>query len=164
MDLSGRISVGRTVVVRPIPHDRTVWSLAHDVQSLCGWGGIVSRRRQLYILAFVAYTTALTVTASLAWLVSQHNLAAGIAQFSISMSGNALGGFALVLGILRDDRADRERERAQRAEESAKESDRQTAEARRQTEQALKQADELRQQAERERQQAEHERQKAEGG
>lgn len=88
-------------------------------------------RRRLYILAFAAYTTALALMTALAWLAFQHNVAAGIAQLTVSLSGNAPGGFALVLGILRDDRVDRERRPADEAVESASKYEQKANEARR---------------------------------
>ncbi len=106
-------------------------------------------RQRLYIIAFAVYTTALLTTTALAWLALQYNTAAGIAQLAVALSGNGLGGFALVLGILRDDRAEKERERARKAEESAKKSDRIAADARQQAAQFQAQAEELRQRAER---------------
>lgn len=88
-------------------------------------------RRRLYILAFAAYTTTLTLMTALAGLAFKHNVAASIAQLTVSLSGNALGGFALVLGILRDDRVDRERRRADEAVESASKYEQKANEARR---------------------------------
>ncbi len=125
-------------------------------------------RRRLYILAFAAYTTTLALMTALAWLAFQHSTAAGIAQLTVSLSGNALGGFALVLGILRDDRAERERQRADEAVESARKSEQKANEARqladqlqKQVEQSKKEAEQLHAQAEQERRQTELERQRA---
>lgn len=93
-------------------------------------------------MAFAAYTSALLVMAVLAWLSIQYNTVAGIVQLTVALSGNGLGGFALVLGILRDDRAEKAEERAAKAEE-------QTAVARQQAEQFRQRAE--RAEAERER-------------
>ena len=128
----------------------------------------MNTRRRLYILAFAAYTTTLALMTALAWLAFQHSAAAGIAQLTVSLSGNALGGFALVLGILRDDRADRERQRADEAVESARKSEQKANEARRladqlqkQVEQTQKEAEQLQAEAQQEREQANLERQRA---
>ena len=115
----------------------------------------MNQRRQLYILAFTAYTASLMVMAALAWLAIQYNTVAGIVQLTVALSGNGLGGFALVLGILRDDRADRERERAEKAEESAKQSERKAITAQQQAEQFQQQAEQERLRAEQERLRAE---------
>ena len=56
---------------------------------------------------------------ALAWLALQRNTAAGVVQLTVSLSGNASGGFALVLGILRDDRAERERQQAEHERQRA---------------------------------------------
>ncbi len=126
-------------------------------------------RRQLYILAFAAYTTSLVVMAALAWLAIQYNTVAGVVQLTIALSGNGLGGFALVLGLLRDDRAERERRRADEAAETAKnaveaakKSEQKASEAQELIGQLQVRAEQLQAQAERERQQAEQERQRAE--
>ena len=68
-------------------------------------------------MAFAAYTSALLVAAVFAWAALQYSTAAGITQLAVALSGNGIGGFALVLGILRDDRAQKERERAEKAEQ-----------------------------------------------
>ena len=125
----------------------------------------MNSRRRLYIIAFAVYTTALLTTTALAWLALQYNTAAGIAQLAVALSGNGLGGFALVLGILRDDRAEKERERARKAEESAKKSDQIAAEARERAAQFKAEAEVQRQRAERaeaERRQLEAERRQLE--
>ena len=122
----------------------------------------MNQRRQLYILAFAAYTTSLVVVAALAWLAIQYNTVAGIVQLTVALSGNGLGGFALVLGILRDDRADRERERAEKAEEEVKQLTQQASEAQRQAKQFQTQAEQFQTQAEQFQTQAEQERLRAE--
>ena len=144
----------------------------------------VNQRRQLYLLAFAAYTTSLVVMAALAWLAIQYNTVAGVVQLTIALSGNGLGGFALVLGLLRDDRAERERQRAdemaetaKNAVEAAKKSEQKANEAQQlidqlqqqlqhqaqqQAEESQKLVQEFQAQVETERQQAEQERQQAE--
>ncbi|MYC35237.1 MAG: hypothetical protein F4X64_18985 [Chloroflexi bacterium] len=92
-------------------------------------------------MAFAVYTTALLVTTALAGLALQYSTAAGVVQLAVALSGNGIGGFALVLGILRDDRV-------QKAEENA-------AQARQESEQFKQQAEQFKQQAESERQRAE---------
>ena len=106
-------------------------------------------------MAFAAYTSALLVAAVFAWLAIQHSMAAGVAQLAVAIAGNGLGGFALVLGILRDDRA-------QKAEASAKESEQKAAKAQRDAEQFRKEAEQFRLQAERFQQEAEEARQQVE--
>ena len=118
-------------------------------------------RRRLYILAFAAYTTTLALMTALAWLAFQHSTAAGIAQLTVSLSGNALGGFALVLGILRDDRAERERQRADEAVESARKSEQKANDARQLADQLQKQVEQSKKEAEQLHAQAEQERQRA---
>ena len=105
-------------------------------------------------MAFAAYTSALLVAAVFAWLAIQHSMAAGVAQLAVAIAGNGLGGFALVLGILRDDRA-------QKAEASAKESEQKAAKAQRDAEQFRKEAEQFRLQAERFQQEAEEARHRA---
>ena len=109
-------------------------------------------------MAFAVYTTALLATTVLAWLALQYSTAAGVVQLAVALSGNGIGGFALLLGILRDDRAQKADERAAKAEESAKQSDQKAAKAQQEAEQFRQQAEEARQRAER----AETERQRAE--
>lgn len=92
-------------------------------------------------MAFAAYTSALLVAAVFAWVALQYSTAAGIAQLAVALSGNGIGEFALVLGILRDDRAQKAEQKATKAQ---------------------KEAEQLRQQAEQFRQQAEAARQRAE--
>ena len=91
---------------------------------------------------------------ALAWLAFQHSTAAGIAQLTVSLSGNALGGFALVLGILRDDRAERERQRADEAVESARKSEQKANDARQLADQLQKQVEQSKKEAELERRRA----------
>lgn len=94
----------------------------------------------------------------------QHSAVAGTAQLTVSPSGNALGGLALVLGILRDDRADRERPEADAVVETARKSEQEANGARglagqlqKQVEQTQNAAERLQAEAQQERQRAEHE-------
>ena len=99
-------------------------------------------RNRLYIMAFAAYTSALLVAAVFARAALQYSTAGGVAQLTVALSGNGIGGFALLLGIFRDDRA-------QKAEASAKESEQKAANARQEAEQFRKEAEQQRQRAER---------------
>ena len=76
-------------------------------------------RYRLYIIAFAIYTSALLVTTALAWLAIQYDMVAGIAQLAVSITGNGLGGVALVFGILRDDRAKKAEEETARVRQQA---------------------------------------------
>ena len=108
----------------------------------------MKRRYRLYIIAFAIYTGSLLVTAVLAWLAIQYDIGAGVAQLAVSLTGNGLGGFAMVFGILQDDRA-------HKAEEKAAQAQQETAKAQKQAERAQKQAEQLQHQVEQQRQQAE---------
>ena len=101
----------------------------------------MNARNRLYIMAFAAYTSALLVAAVFAWLAIQQSAAAGVAQLAVAIAGNGLGGFALVLGILRDDRAHRERERADKAEQETVKARQQAAHFQRQAEAAMQRAE-----------------------
>lgn len=74
-------------------------------------------------MAFAVYTSALLVTAVFAWLAIQYSVASNVAQLAIALTGNGLGGFALVLGILRDDRVQKAEEKAAKAQQHAAESE-----------------------------------------
>ena len=115
----------------------------------------MNQRNRLYIMAFAVYTSALLVTAIFAWLAIQYNVASSVAQLAIALTGNGLGGFALVLGILRDDRV-------QKAEEETAKARQETAQAKQRADEFQKLYVELQQQAEQERRQAEQQRQRAE--
>ena len=115
----------------------------------------MNARNRLYIMAFAVYTSALLVTAVFAWLAIRYDIASNAAQLAIAITGNGLGGFALVLGILRDDRA-------QKAEEEAAKARQETAKAKQQADEFQKLYVELQQQTEQQRQQAEQQRQQAE--
>ncbi len=99
-------------------------------------------------MAFAVYTSALLVTAIFAWLAIQYNVASSVAQLAIALTGNGLGGFALVLGILRDDRV-------QKAEEETAKARQETAQAKQRADEFQKLYVELQQQAEQQRQRAE---------
>ena len=122
----------------------------------------MNTRKRLYIMAFAAYTSALLVATVFAWLALQYSTAAGVVQLAVVLSGNGIGGFALLFGILRDDRAQKADERTAKAEESAKQSEQKAAKARQDSEQFKQQAEQFKQQAEQFKQQAESERLRAE--
>ena len=129
----------------------------------------MNARNRLYIMAFAVYTSALLVTAVFAWLAIRYDIASNAAQLAIAITGNGLGGFALVLGILRDDRAQKAEEEAAKARQETAKAKQQAdefqklyVELQQQTEQQRQQAEQFRQQAEQERLQAEQERQRAE--
>ena len=93
-------------------------------------------------MAFAAYTSALLAAAVFAWVALQYSTATGVAQLAVALSGNGIGGFALVLGILRDDRA-------QKAEQKATKAQKEAEQFRQQAEQFRQQAEAARQRAER---------------
>ncbi len=93
-------------------------------------------RYRLYIIAFAIYTSALLVTAALAWLAIQYDMVAGIAQLAVSITGNGLGGVALVFGILQDDRARKAQEETARAREEAAKAQQQAEQYRERAERA----------------------------
>lgn len=110
---------------------------------------MISQRYKLYLLAFVIYTTSAVLIGALELLALRYGDAADLARLATTYSGSFLGGFALVLGILRDDRAEKERQRAERAEESAKKSEQEASKAQQQAEQWQQQAELERQRADR---------------
>ena len=122
----------------------------------------MNRRYRLYIIAFAIYTSALLVTALLAWLAIQYDVVAGVAQLAVSVTGNGLGGVALVFGILQDDRAKKAEEETARARRQAEKSEQEAIKARQQADQFQKLSEQLHLQAEQQRQQAEEQRQRAE--
>ena len=69
-----------------------------------------------YLLAFIIYSLATVGLAVLELAVVRYAEAAILARVATMLSGGFLGGFALVLGILRDDRFEKERRRAEKAE------------------------------------------------
>ena len=122
---------------------------------------MVSEKYKLYVLAFVIYSATAVVTATLQALAIRYEEIAVLAPIITTLSGNFLGGFALVLGILRDDRAEKQRERADKAEGENQKLKRQNEEYRRQYELAQQQAEQAQQQAEQERDRAAQERDRA---
>ena len=74
------------------------------------------QRYKLYLLAFVIYTLATAALAALEVLAVYLGDNALLARLVTMLSGSFLGGFALVLGILKDDRYEKERQRAEKAE------------------------------------------------
>ncbi len=74
------------------------------------------RNYKLYLLAFIIYSLATVGLAVLELAVVRYAEAAILARVATMLSGGFLGGFALVLGILRDDRFEKERQRAEKAE------------------------------------------------
>ena len=71
---------------------------------------------KLYLLAFLIYTITAIVTAAMQAAAIRYDESSILAPIATTLSGNFLGGFALVLGILRDDRTAKQRERADKAE------------------------------------------------
>ena len=110
---------------------------------------MISQRYKLYVLAFVIYTATAVVTATLQALATRYEEIAVLAPIITTLSGNFLGGFALVLGILRDDRAEKERQRAEKAEETAQKAQKQIGELRQAMQQAQQQAEQERDRADR---------------
>ena len=108
---------------------------------------MVSEKYKLYVLAFVIYSATAVVTATLQALAIRYEEIAVLAPIITTLSGNFLGGFALVLGILRDDRAEKQRERADKAEGENQKLKRQNEEYRRQYELAQQQAEQERDRA-----------------
>ena len=113
------------------------------------------QRFKLYLLAFAIYTATAAATATLQALALHYESIAALAPIITTLSGNFLGGFALVLGILRDDRAEKQRERADRAEGENKKLKQENEQYRQQYELARQLAEQERQLAEQERQRAE---------
>ena len=76
------------------------------------------QRYKLYLLAFVIYSIATGVLTVLALAAIRYDETAALALALLvtTLSSGFLGGFALVLGILRDDRVEKERQRAEKAE------------------------------------------------
>ena len=117
---------------------------------------MISQRYKLYVLAFVIYTATAVVTATLQALATRYEEIAVLAPIITTLSGNFLGGFALVIGILRDDRAEKERQRAEKerqraekAEETAQKAQKQIGELRQAMQQAQQQAKQERDRADR---------------
>ena len=74
------------------------------------------QRYKLYLLAFVIYTIGTVVLVALEVLAEILGDSALLARLVTMLSGSFLGGFALVLGILKDDRYEKEKQRAEKAE------------------------------------------------
>ena len=119
------------------------------------------QRFKLYLLAFAIYTVTAAVTAVLQALALHYESIAGLAPIIATLSGNFLGGFALVLGILRDDRAEKQRERADRAEGENEKLKQENEQYRQQYELAQQQCELAQQRAGQERERAEQERARA---
>ena len=107
------------------------------------------QRFKLYLLAFAIYTATAAATATLQALALHYESIAALAPIITTLSGNFLGGFALVLGILRDDRAEKQRERADRAEGENKKLKQENEQYRQQYELARQRAEQEHQRAER---------------
>lgn len=129
----------------------------------------MNSRNRLYIMAFAVYTTALLAITALAGLALQYSTAAGVVQLAVALSGNGIGGFALVLGILRDDRVQKAEEKAAKARQESEQFKQESEHLKQESEQFKQQAEQLKQeseqfkrQAERLEQQAALERQRAE--
>lgn len=106
-------------------------------------------------MAFAAYTSALLVAAVFSWLAIQHNTAVGVAQLTVTLSGNGIGGFALLLGILRDDRAQKAEQKAAKAQEETAKAQQETAKAQQETAKVRQEATKFMQESEQQRQRAE---------
>ena len=67
---------------------------------------------KLYLMALGIYTVATAALVALEVAATLLGDSALLARLVTMLSGNLLGGFALVLGILRDDRVEKEKQRA----------------------------------------------------
>ena len=67
---------------------------------------------KLYLMALGIYTVATAALVALEVAATLLGDSAVLARLVTMLSGNLLGGFALVLGILRDDRVEKEKQRA----------------------------------------------------
>ena len=74
---------------------------------------------KLYLLALIIYTVATVALAVLELAAVRYAEITILARWATMLSGGFLGGFALVLGILRDDRVEKERQRADEAQKRA---------------------------------------------
>ena len=74
------------------------------------------QRYKLYLLAFVIYTLGTAALVALEVVAELLGDSALLARLVTMLSGSFLGGFALVLGILKDDRYEKEKQRAEKAE------------------------------------------------
>ena len=69
----------------------------------------------MYLLALVIYTLVTAGLVGLEVAAARLGDSAILARLATMLSGNLLGGFVLVLGILRDDRVEKEKQRAAEA-------------------------------------------------
>ena len=122
------------------------------------------RNYKLYLLAFIIYSLATVGLAVLELAVIRYAETAILARVATMLSGGFLGGFALVLGILRDDRFEKERQRAEKAEAAIADWQKQAAETEKRAAENAKQATDWQkraEQAEQARQEAEQRRERA---
>ena len=112
---------------------------------------------KLYLLALIIYTVATVVLAVLELVAIRYAETAILARVATMLSGGFLGGFALVLGILRDDRFEKERQRAEKAEAAIADWQKRAAETEKQATDWQKRAE----QAEQSRQEAEQRQERA---
>lgn len=94
------------------------------------------QRYKLYLLAFVIYTIGTAVLVALEVAAELLGDSALLARLVTMMSGSFLGGFALVLGILKDDRYEKEKQRAEKAEAAIADWQKRAVAAEKQAEQA----------------------------
>ena len=81
---------------------------------------MIGERYKLYLLALVIYTAAAVVMTALDLVAIRYDESVPLAHLITTLSGGFLGGIALVLGILRDNRVEQALKRAQVAEEQVK--------------------------------------------
>ena len=81
---------------------------------------MIGERYRLYLLALVIYTAAAVVMTVLDLVAIRYDESVLLAHLITTLSGGFLGGIALVLGILRDNRVEQALKRAQVAEEQVK--------------------------------------------
>jgi hypothetical protein len=81
---------------------------------------MIGERYKLYLLALVIYTAAAVVMTALDLVAIRYDESVPLAHLITTLSGGFLGGIALVLGILRDNRVEQALKRAKVAEEQVK--------------------------------------------
>ena len=81
---------------------------------------MIGERYKLYLLALVIYTAAAVVMTALDLVAIRYDESVPLAHLITTLSGGFLGGIALVLGILRDNRVEQALKRAEVAEEQVK--------------------------------------------
>ena len=81
---------------------------------------MIGERYKLYLLALVIYTAAAVVMTALDLVAIRYDESVLLAHLITTLSGGFLGGIALVLGILRDNRVEQALKRAEVAEEQVK--------------------------------------------